>query len=353
MHKIGLILVFGALFCACHREEVMPLQDSSTPIFKAEIKVNGDTVSGNTVDLYAGVSGTTMETSLENIQGVTWSNSILQNAQNKLTLSLSNGNMGTDFSYRERLAFNGKMPIFDADSFNVSFPVSQIADLVGENVSFQLDGQAVDNQISITQPGIYQLQGIAQRQGQTYTITNDWFVGYKNNYGYLDFSYDSTNHSLAAQIVNATAPKTAIKWFLDGTLVGETTLFHTIENYSGYKVLRAEVTYKDRTCSYEALVDFDNTGGEAQDIRKVTPNIPNTADFALKMTLERNGETWKILPKNGQPILLLKAAYFNAIEGKEIYSVEGKTTPIILKNVTTQEVHEGTLKLIGGFQFDD
>lgn len=341
----------SVLFTACDKKTVTPPLTTNTPIFKASI-----TFDGNTTDFIAGENNCILTTSTAVNFNVNRSLALFSMGNDELLFTFNDGN------FKDNLSFLEKLKSVSADGIKFSsfkpsdytFSVQTLKQMLGNNVELYINNEHITSaNYTFPSSGIYTVEVHKTIDGMLYKVVNECFVGFKNPYGNLTFDYNATTQLLTASITNETTEKLSVKWLLDNNLVSENNTLSLTEDSTGVKKIKAVVTYQGVTKTFEGLVDFNQLSNGIADIKQygnLFENENSSDDLRLNIQFTKDNQIWKISPDNTTKLNVFKIEFYKKINNKNIYLLEGEVSNLIFKNLITNELKSGSIKINVGFE---
>lgn len=334
---------------SCKKEEVVPIQPANSPIFRSMVYIGEDSST-----FIAGEQGVLVSnTSTEN--GVYRINALFINDDNSLSFTLNDGKIGDKTPLIQKLMSQSKLQVTSFSPLSYTYPLDTLKKLLGGAVDLYINEQKLitDNYV-FSSPGIYTLKVVKNYEGQTYTISNDWYVGYENPYGNLSFAYDAGSHKMVADISGGFIPKTAVKWYLDGELIGEGLKLMKNLNDQGLKKLTAVVIFNGEEKKFESLIDFNQGGvNQVYDVKQYDYLLQDNQwqDFRFTLKVKLNGKEWEVIPGTTADLKIDALSYYKNIGGKDIYLLETNGMSLKFRNIETGEIRQGKIIFKGGLEF--
>lgn len=241
----------------------------------------------------------------------------------ELFFTFNDGNLKDNVSFLEKLkseAVDGiKFSTFDTYLYTIDSDA--IRSMLGTNVELYINNELITSEYyTFPSSGLYTVEGRKTINGTQYKATNFCYVGLKNPYGKLTVNYSPSSQILTAKIENETTEKIATKWFLDNVLVSENDALSVAEMTTGIKTIKAVVTYKNATKTFESVVDLDNMiYNVIADLKQwghAFDKSNSTDDLRLNVQFKKDNQTWKISPDNTAKLNVSKIEFYKKIDQK-------------------------------------
>lgn len=334
---------------SCKKEEVVPIQPANSPIFRSMVYIGEDSLA-----FVAGEQGVLVtNTSMEN--GVYRMNAMFVNEDNSLSFTLNDGKLGDKTPLIQKLTNQNKLKVSSFTPLSYTYSLDTLKTLLGGAVDLYINEQKLTTDTYVfSSPGIYTLKVVKNHEGQTYTVTNEWYVGYQNPYGSLGFAYDAGSHKVVADISGGFVPKTAVKWYIGEELIGEELKLMKTLNYQGLQKLKAIVNFNGEERKFESLIDFNQGGGnQVYDVKQYDYFLQDNPleDFSFTLKAKLNGKEWEVIPGTNAELKIDALSFYKNIEGKDIYLLETNGMSLKFRNIETGEIRQGKIIFKGGLEF--
>jgi|GEM_PF-6595245 len=346
---IYLLLICLLITFSCKKEEVVPIQPANSPIFRSMVYIGEDSSA-----FIAGEQGVLVSNaSMEN--GVYRMNAMFVNDDNSLSFTLNDGKLGNKTPLIQKLMNQSKLQVTSFIPLSYTYSLDTLKTLLGGAVDLYINEQKLTTDTYVfSSPGIYTLKVVKHYEGQTYTISNDWYVGYQNPYGSLSFAYDSGNHKMVADIAGSFISKTAVKWYIDEELIEEGQKLMKTLNYQGLKKLTAVVNFNGEEKKFEGLIDFNQgSANQVYDVKQYDYFLQDNPleDFRFTLKVKLNGKEWEVVPGTNAELKIDALSFYKNIGGKEIYLLETNGMSLKFRNIETGEIRQGKIIFKGGLEF--
>lgn len=348
-HSIFFIVAFCTLLSSCHRQEVIPLQNDNTPAFKAIV-----TSSDNETATFDVSDGSTLVIPSSNKeQNVIRVKNVFQRGQDQLLFSINDGYFTSNKTFIDKIQDVGKLNFSTFNPDLYTFNVDTLKSVLGgEDTELYIDDKLLSPGIyTFPNSGIYSFKSIKTVDGQTFSIQNDLYVGFLNPYGYLDFSYNTSNQTLNAKITNTTLPY-SISWYLDSNQISSLNELSTqLSAGSGARKLSAKANFNGKLINYECLINLNESAEKIIDIKKYSvlfANPNNAEDLRVVFNLLKDNQNWRINESNTGVFTIQSISFYKEIDGNKIYQLTGFASDLKIENTTTGEIKTVDLKINAG-----
>ncbi len=351
--SVFIYIILPLLILSCTKHEVIPIQQTNSPEFNAEL-----TFGGETKRFVAGEDECVLTPLTTKDYGIFRMQTIFNKGNEQLFFSINDGDFQNNISFQDKLkaiASNG-LKFSNFNSIALAYSLDSIKQFLGgDDVDLYINNQLLESDnYTFPSSGIYTLDVVKVIDGKSFKISNDWYVGFKNPFGNLTFDYNTTSHQLTANIVNESTTKIAVKWYLNDVLTSEENTLISNDNLTATTKIKAVVSYQGVSKSFEGLIDLNQATNQVDDIKKYSyllQNGENPDDLRIRLKLVQDNQTWLVVPNNDGYFSIKDIHFYKKMDGKDIYLLEGETSDILMRNTSTNEEKTARLKIKGGFEF--
>lgn len=346
--SLALLLLLTSFGCKKEKIEPPVTVYSETPVFT----VTGS-LEGNSVLFQAGVENAYLENFNTVVNGVNRFGGRIIQGDNYVEIALYDGNLSLP---------NSTFPSTTntiALSQDFSLPLIKILksscnnfDVISD-LQFTVDGNEMGGDLSIIEPGVYEIcTKITFYDGTYKTVCNEVVVGYRD-LGEFVLKTSLTGNSVVNGLVQSSLPINSIDWYLDEQFLGTNMgLLQQLNN--GLHELTATVHFENGvTRSHSVIVDGTNSMKYLQDINSFKSGINSSLyqDFKGEISIRKDGVLYKHLGGAGSSnIFVTNYSYFGkSSSGADIYKISGVVTAQ-MKNTISNEVSTSQFNVVFGLE---
>ena len=346
-----LALIF--LFSSCKKEVVDEPLAETTPVFRAD-----GAIGGNSFSMIAGKNNFFMNTMSSTIDGVDFFFGSLSDGITELEMGIYDGKI--DFTGS---SLPQDLPEYGSVAMNPSQPLVFLSKdlfpnkMLIEEIKWYVDDLFVGvNSISLNKPGKFNVCAVVTfNDGSSSTLCNEMIVGFsKNAIGQVRHLL-TPNGNLQTWIEEDQVPVQSVKWFIDGVFVVDAIqLEQSIDDED--HLVTAEINFSNGVKRIKSvLIDGSNNGYFIDDF-SFFENNSNTIhwDFNTSISLKINGKQYlsKTAPNQTSTVHVTDIVYYGKnASGKAVFKISADVT-CNLKEVGTNVILPFNCSTVFGVEID-
>lgn len=348
--RASLILLVLFTSFACKKEKIeMPVTTySETPVFS----VSG-TIGGSSILFQAGTDGAYLENFNTIINGVNRYGGRMIQGDNYVEIALFDGNLSLpDAAFPTNSTTISLSQDFSLPLLKVIKSSLSNQDLISE-LQFTVNGEAVGNELSISEPGIYEVcTNVSYFNGSSKEVCNEVIVGYRDLGAFNLKTTFSGQNIITGEVISA-LPISSIDWYLNGVFQQTSIDFYQPLS-TGLKELTAKVHFANGiTRSHSVIVDGTIALNYLQDLNSFKSGINDALyqDFKGEISILKDGVLYEHVGGSGNSnIIVTNYSYYGkSPNGVDIYKISGIVSTQ-MKNMTTNEVVSSQFSVVFGLE---
>lgn len=324
MKQIFIALLIISIGFSCKKEPIFEPGNviSEKPIFK----VSG-TVGDDSLKLTAGVDDVIQQTRITNYNGINLFESILSNGSAKLSISISQGEVGLPFNFQ-----NFNRNIYNFSKLQQTFFWYRTLQANYQKIASAthiIDNLVTDSDLEFYISAQKEMQTTVQfTNGIQKVVRNTFLLGYKDVGAYRINFTTTQGAPIVAKIIGNSSPVSSVKWYVEGDYYadGETL---QLPSGLGSVVLRSSVKFQNGIVrDHEVIVDTDGTGYYLSDMHQGVISLSETLvnDYAVYIEMKLNGSEYVDYSSVEIPgkLSVTSFEFFkNLPNGNKMYKVDG------------------------------
>lgn len=348
-YKYILVLTGMLLMYSCTKDVTEPLPEENSPIFKVK-----GTLGNEEINLTAGEAGSFMKTQTKYKNNVKHFEGILENAQTKFAMSISEGMLDIpsfnseieDFETFKVAPYNYNEPLVNYSIQD--FPNSEFI----YSIEWSIDGQPQESStLKIYEPGRYNLcASVTFQDGSQGKSCNDVIIGYQKNIQNVLRHILDQYANVIAFLDSPDESVSSIDWLVNDSLIASSssenfkTNFNDLDNVKiGAHVSFQNGTYREK----ELFVDVENINNFIGDFTVMENQSTKQWDHTATIVITHNQKEYRAIQNssNTASISIDEVTPFkNNSSGDEVLIYKGSLNCSFI-DLSTQE------KLDGEFEF--